>query len=216
MIYTSSDFQGYYSGCFGVVTKNYKRLKKGQVVIVEQSRSENGSDREFEIYVKTESGTTRVPSSDFFYVIEMGIPLLGYFYTKENSVVYLSNKQSRSYKKGLNSQKVVAFYPQYKELELLGKSDDCDYSLWSLFDRKYVSINDVDKALEIRYAVILHRNFAVIKKGDKEHPVLYYKRSPVAYYIDGELQPFEESSSYIISKLYIELESLTEDEVEKL
>ena len=136
--------------------------------------------------------------SDF----DLSMHPLGYF-NVDNTVVYLKHKQNNSPKKALYENNVQAFYPQSEEYAALRK-DNPRYRLLTL-QRTITPLSEVASVLKSTDAVIIHRNFAVVKKGFCKHPVVYHRTAPACMLVNGELTPFEPEDAVYIEKLLIEL-----------
>lgn len=138
----------------------------------------------------------------FLSEFDLTLQQLGY-YNVDDTVVYLKQKQNNSPKKALHESNVQSFYPQAEEYSALRK-DNPSYRLLKL-QRTITPLSEVDNALKSSDAVVIHRNFAVVKKGFSKHPVVYHRTAPACMLIKGELVPFEPEDAIYIEKLLLEL-----------
>lgn len=145
---------------------------------------------------------SHVDIDTFLSEFDLTLQQLGY-YNVDGTVVYLKQKQNNSPKKALHESNVQSFYPQAEEYSALRKELP-SYSLLKL-QRTLTPLSEVDNALKSSDAVVIHRNFAVVKKGFSKHPVVYHRTAPACMFVKGELVPFEPEDAIYIEKLLIEL-----------
>lgn len=135
--------------------------------------------------------------------LEMSLPLLGYFQLNK-TVVYLSVRQGRSHKKGFNLHNMVKFFPQEAEYgalrRRLGSVERLDF-----FNPEYISVENITEELTTKDAVIIHRNYAVVKKASHKNPVVYYRREAIAQFVNGDFEPLGDNDSIYVTKLKWEL-----------
>lgn len=151
-------------------------------------------DGEVIIYIKYTNGKY----SDFRVtykekIIPIYPPALGFF-SVENTVVYLANKQGRNYKRFPTTNTIEVFTPQKIELEYLGKELDFYLANLLLVPQTTFSLSEAyTKLQDGELAVILHSKYALVKKSTHEHPVVYYTSEPVLTYDGEHLTPINDS-----------------------
>lgn len=187
MIVLDSDFSGYYNDCIlqRVSTKEYLLVRGCEVA-------------EGNVIVSDLEDTFKVPVSDLVVSFPTGFIQVG------DTVVYTSLRQGRSYKKALHINNLVHFFPQKEEYKLVGKSLR-RLDIKDIIRNTYTDIEDIDKVLETKDAVAIHKTFAIVKKGTYENPVVYHRKNIIAQYVDGEFVPLEGQSNMYVDKLKWEL-----------
>ena len=170
-VVVNEDFSLYYRGTFA-------RLGEKVVQITD---SEQSTQRGVCV-TNSERIVAKVNDVDFSQ------PVFGYKQVGE-TVVYTSRRPSRTAKKGVTSDVISLWYPQQEEYKIMQKSlphfDNMD--IFSVYNTHF---EDLDKELETKFAVVVTKFFAVVKKATHEYPVLYYRDIQVAEYLgNGEFNP---------------------------
>lgn len=192
MVVIDNDFQGYYGGTV------VEHLTNGMCMVL------GATDDSSVAVLRTLNRQERFLEDDG----ENIRPVFPKGFIEVNgTVLYLSVKQNRSYKKSLHRSNLIAAFPQQREYEALSKRPpnirELDDS--QLFLHNYTDVADIDSKLEKVSAVALHPNYAVVKKGDNEYPVVYHRTNKVAQWKDGEFIPLEGVPSIFVEKLNMEL-----------
>ena len=155
---------------------------------------------------ETEGHNVKRGGDDKLEGLDFSYPLLGYFEIGD-TVLFVSARQGRSYKKGLNSDNINIIFPQEREYERLNRPTPNGGTVdpFKLYERTFTELSEVNSKLETKDAVAIHRNYAVVKKATHPEPLIYHRREPIGYW-DGEKPcAFEEESDLYIRKLNMEL-----------
>ena len=185
-----SDFDMYYRECV-VLHK-----EKGYVKVL---YTEDGD----KVYLQT-LGDEKVFYEEDMDKLELRIEPVG-FVQLGKTVVYIALRQSRSYKKSFHINNIVKFYPQSAEYDAMLKRLP-NVTLEAMFQNNLITpLDEVDEELENRYAVVIHRNFAIVKKGAYKEPVVYHRKEIVAKYVDGDFVPLDGQNDLYVRKLRVEL-----------
>lgn len=188
---TQADIERYFLGCF--VTNRRTR----EVFKVESAEAGK-------VYLRSFDDRTSVSFINFPIEYDLNIPELGYF-PLGDTVVYVSNKQNNSPIKSLHKSNVTIFLPQEAEYRALKKSMP-RFSMDMVFDRPITPLESVTEALETKDAVVVHKNFAIVKKGFCENPVVYHRTHPAAMWVDNTAVPFDKSEQVYVDKLLLEIQ----------
>lgn len=158
------------------------------------------------LILSDKTGSEKVVNFQEFYSdYNLYIPDLGYFLA-EAFPVYIQNHQGRSPKKALFERNLTTFLPQREEID--SRSIRLNVNLISIVsERVFTRLEDVDEALSTAHGCIIHKNFAIVKKGFCEHPVVYHRTLPVAMWVDGGFHPLDGDDEIFIEKILLELGS---------
>jgi len=121
-------------------------------------------------------------------------PTIGYV-NYNNTVTYLYHVQQRYYKKLPSLQSIKVFNPQLKELEALNlprseyTPDERTTRKLILSKPSYSSLSAAYEALQDKkkFAIALHKNYALVKKANHKDLTIFYKTDPVLTYNGSEL-----------------------------
>lgn len=115
---------------------------------------------------------------------------LGY-YTVEDYAVFFYKKQGNFYKKLPHARTIRTFIPQSQEFDYINKTYDIVLNDVLLQTPKYYTLTEAYKKLteDGKFSVALHKNYALVKKGKYEYPVVYYKTTPIIEYDGKKLIP---------------------------
>ena len=185
------DFNMYYGG-------TYVQTNKGKTVRILAGDEGNNT------VVVSSIGDSRssVDANSLVY----SQPPLGYKVVGK-SVVYISRVPHRTTRKCVRTDVLNFFYPQQEEFDYMGERLT-GFDMYNIFNEEYTSLTLLDTVLKDKYAVPITRFFAVVKKGDKEKPLLYYRQSIVAEYEgNGEFTPIQEGEVFL-EKLLREIEDV--------
>lgn len=189
----NADWNMYYSSCIF-----FHHGKNEAVTVLNVTDSSDGDMAVLEV-----RSTREVFHESDINQLEMSLPLLGYFQLNK-TVVYLSVRQGRSHKKGFNLNNMVKFFPQEAEYHALrrrmGYVDRLDF-----FNHEYTPVEKITEELATKDAVIIHRNYAVVKKASHKNPIVYYRREAIAQFVNGDFEPLGDNDNIYITKLKWEL-----------
>lgn len=133
------------------------------------------------------------------------LTLLGYFQCEE-TVVHIDYTPMRSVKKSLYPEMMSYYYPQGVEYDLLNKRLPM-FSYYNLEKRGTTPLSEVEDALKTKKAVVIHRNYAIVKKGFSEKLCVYYKKQHIGYYENGLFSEKGSKCAIYIKKLLMEIEN---------
>lgn len=152
------------------------------------------------------NGSLHRESDDDLDGLDFSYPLLGYFEVGD-TVLFISARQGRSYKKGLDGEKINIFFPQESEYERLNRMypNDGTIDQFKLYERTFTELSDVNDKLKDKDAVAIHRNYAIVKKASHPEPLVYHRREPVGYWDGNKPCAFDDENDLYIRKLNMEL-----------
>ncbi len=150
-----------------------------------------------------EKNRVKVQLDDFPVEFDLSMMELGYF-SIGDTVIYLSNKQNNSPIKAVHHANIIYWFPQEDEYKKLRKAIP-PFLMYDLLDREITPLEGVLAALETKDAVVVHKNFAVVKKGFCEYPVVYHRQFPAAMLTKDGMIPFEDKDKVYIEKLLLEI-----------
>jgi len=109
------------------------------------------------------------------------VPIVLGYRTVGDYVVFIMRKQRNSYKKLPSKSTVSTFVPQQAEFDYIGKSTNFSMDDILLAVPVYTPIEEAYKEVvdKTNYSVVLHANYALVKKGRFKNPVIYYRTDPV-------------------------------------
>jgi phosphoenolpyruvate carboxylase len=125
--------------------------------------------------------------------LDLSVPDLGFFGVRLEkgwvAPVYVSRIPLRSVKKGLTSSHITFNCIQGEELNSLRVSLGVSQSniMYNIFNRETVTLREALEHIEETKGAILHRNYAVVLKGNSEFPVIYFKTKPIAHVVKGKV-----------------------------
>lgn len=203
--YSLNDLNSYLQDTWALFENNPARIQR--VDLLNEAGERTDSLARVEKFRFMLSGTDTpnqytVPYTDDFSLVPVR---LGYYQTGK-TVVFLYNKQSRSYKKLPSERTTRTFSPQRKELASINYEANMYIHDLLSASTTYFTIEEAFSQLSSnKYAVPLHTNYALVKKGTHQHPVVYYMYTPIATYDGTTLTPLGDSCH--VDKFHLEVQA---------
>lgn len=196
--YSSGDINMYLSGTFLLyknkpIKINYLENATSSYMVMSYTKAD-GRDRII-------SDSSEVPKNEEFELTQVPMG----FYPVDGTVVYLYKQQMNNYKKLLCDETVRKFLPQDRELRSIGKRIRVELDRTILKGQEFYTLEEAFEKMQDKkvFALPLHPNYAMVKKGTHKEFVIYYKTDPVITYDGTNLEPIVDQCH--VKKLKLEL-----------